>query len=36
MSVNKRVDDLAAAVAGIESGMTLMIGGFGGSGARSS
>ena len=33
MSVNKRVDDLAAAVAGIESGMTLMIGGFGGSGA---
>ena len=33
MSVNKRVQDLAAAVAGIESGMTLMIGGFGGSGA---
>jgi len=33
VSVNKRVDDLAAAVAGIESGMTLMIGGFGGSGA---
>lgn len=33
MSVNKRVHDLAAAVAGIESGMTLMIGGFGGSGA---
>lgn len=33
MSVNKRVDDMAAAVAGIESGMTLMIGGFGGSGA---
>jgi 3-oxoadipate CoA-transferase alpha subunit len=33
MSINKRVDDLASAVAGIESGMTLMIGGFGGSGA---
>jgi 3-oxoadipate CoA-transferase alpha subunit len=33
MSVNKTVPDLAAAVAGIESGMTLMVGGFGGSGA---
>ena len=33
MSVDKTVPDLAAAVAGIESGMTLMVGGFGGSGA---
>lgn len=33
MSMNKAVGDLAAAVAGIESGMALMIGGFGGSGA---
>ena len=33
MSVNKTVADLASAVAGIESGMTLMVGGFGGSGA---
>ncbi len=33
MSLNKTETDLAAAVAGIESGMTLMVGGFGGSGA---
>ena len=33
MSVNKTVADLASAVTGIESGMTLMVGGFGGSGA---
>jgi 3-oxoadipate CoA-transferase alpha subunit len=33
MSMDKTVPDLAAAVAGIESGMTLMVGGFGGSGA---
>jgi 3-oxoadipate CoA-transferase, alpha subunit len=33
MSVDKTVPDLATAVAGIESGMTLMVGGFGGSGA---
>lgn len=33
MSMNKTVPDLAAAVVGIESGMTLMVGGFGGSGA---
>src|SRR5688572_25376641 len=31
--MNKTVPDLATAVAGIDSGMTLMIGGFGGSGA---
>ncbi len=31
--MDKTVPDLAAAVAGIESGMTLMVGGFGGSGA---
>lgn len=33
MSMDKTVADLAAAVTGIESGMTLMVGGFGGSGA---
>ncbi len=33
MSVDKTVADLAGAVEGIESGMTLMVGGFGGSGA---
>ena len=31
--MDKTVPDLASALAGIESGMTLMIGGFGGSGA---
>jgi 3-oxoadipate CoA-transferase alpha subunit len=31
--MNKTVPDLAAAVAGIADGMTLMVGGFGGSGA---
>ncbi len=31
--MNKTVPDLATAVAGIDSGMTVMIGGFGGSGA---
>lgn len=31
--MDKRVPDLAAAVAGIEDGMVLMVGGFGGSGA---
>lgn len=31
--MDKTVSDLAAAVAGIEDGMTVMIGGFGGSGA---
>ena len=31
--MNKTVADLAAAVAGIEDGMVLMIGGFGGAGA---
>ena len=33
MTMDKTVPDLATAVLGIESGMTLMIGGFGGSGA---
>jgi 3-oxoadipate CoA-transferase, alpha subunit len=33
MTMNKTVPDLATAVLGIETGMTLMIGGFGGSGA---
>src|SRR5690349_12464888 len=33
MPMDKSVPDLAAAVLGIESGMTLMVGGFGGSGA---
>ena len=31
--MDKTVPDLATAVAGIEDGMTVMIGGFGGSGA---
>ena len=31
--IDKRVPDLAAALAGVEDGMTLMISGFGGSGA---
>ena len=33
MPLDKTIPDLAAAVAGIDSGMTLMVGGFGGSGA---
>jgi 3-oxoadipate CoA-transferase alpha subunit len=33
MTMDKTVADLATAVAGIEDGMTLMIGGFGGAGA---
>jgi 3-oxoadipate CoA-transferase alpha subunit len=33
MSIDKTVPDPATAVTGIESGMTLMVGGFGGSGA---
>ena len=33
MPMDKSVPDLATAVLGIESGMTLMVGGFGGSGA---
>ena len=33
VSVDKTISDLATAVAGIEDGMTVMIGGFGGSGA---
>jgi 3-oxoadipate CoA-transferase alpha subunit len=33
MAMDKTVRDLSTAVAGIEDGMTLMIGGFGGSGA---
>jgi 3-oxoadipate CoA-transferase alpha subunit len=33
MSMDKTVPDLATAVRGIETGMTLMVGGFGGSGA---
>ncbi|MBP6770161.1 MAG: 3-oxoacid CoA-transferase subunit A [Reyranella sp.] len=33
MALDKSVPDLATAVLGIESGMTLMVGGFGGSGA---
>ena len=31
--MDKTVSDLATAVAGIEDGMTVMIGGFGGSGS---
>jgi 3-oxoadipate CoA-transferase, alpha subunit len=33
MSMDKTVPDLASAVLGIETGMTVMVGGFGGSGA---
>lgn len=33
MQVDKTIPDLATAVAGVEDGMTVMIGGFGGSGA---